>query len=118
MAACAETIVIGTIAESDAGLFVFFKNLATGRITRISTTSNGDGLVSVDVSDMVLIPNQSYEIWVTLNSDGMDCRQAITPVDCTGTPTDETYTCFNVTFYNVHDKDLMMIYYSTQIITV
>lgn len=118
LVACAQIIVVGKILEANAGVFVFMKHLATGRINRFESVSDDDGYVEVDVTNFNLIPNQSYEIWITLNSNGVDCRVEITLEDCAGEPIETTYTCLETTFVEVFADDLMLTYYSTQKITI
>lgn len=118
IASCGENLTIGKISENDTDVYVFFKNLATGRITQIEATSDADGVVVADVSRANFMWKQSYEIWVTPVDEDIKCRLDVYPHDCSGSVGETAYTCFNTTFYRVHDTDAMIVYYVNQSLIV
>jgi len=59
---CIGLLTIGVISDNNTIVSVQFKNTATGRIDSFDATSNGLGLVVVDLSSFELIPNSAYMI--------------------------------------------------------
>jgi hypothetical protein len=62
---CAASIEIGTTTELNQGLIVYFKNLTTGRLDMLAATSDGAGLIVVDVTPITFMEGHKYEITVT-----------------------------------------------------
>jgi hypothetical protein len=91
-------LVIGTIANANADLNVYFQNNTTGHTLTLPGTSDGSGLVTVDVSEQQFASNQSYDIWVTLASTNMNARLTITIGS-------STMDCLSADFYKVKTEN-------------
>lgn len=66
---CPDTLVIGTIADANTNVLGYIKKVSNGATQLFSVTSDGDGLVSVDVSGITDFLNTSktqFEVWLTL----------------------------------------------------
>lgn len=118
IATCVNQIIIGTISSKSVDVYVYYKNIATGRITRMAGQSDSNGLVTVDVSAESFVSNQTYEFWITLTDSGIECKEDVSIVDCAGTTSDTTYTCFSVKFYMISQNDIAYYYYETQTFTL
>lgn len=63
---CTDAIVIGTIAEENTHVKVNFTNLATGATSSYPAQSDGDGLITLTLTDgMPLASGQYYQMWVS-----------------------------------------------------
>lgn len=81
LTAGAGTVVLGTVAETSSDVYVYVKNTATKQIYRQSTTTDGDGTVTLDLTDpdaFAYHPNATFEIWVTLQSADIGTVLSIT----------------------------------------
>jgi hypothetical protein len=108
---CSTTLVIGTIADASVSVSVYFKNITTNRLLILPGTSDGSGLVSVDVSDEQFATNQSFEIWVTLATGNMNDKKDIT-VNTT------TADCLAAQFYRVNNESDVVVNSSTFTISI
>ena len=65
---CGEDITIGTISSSNTDVYIYVRDIITGKIYRQETTSDGDGVVTLAMDDnnRFFQPIRTYEIWVTL----------------------------------------------------
>lgn len=87
---CAATLVIGTVALLNTAMYVYVKDVTTGRLHMQPSTSSGAGVVSLDMTlpdQTFWIPDHHYELWMTTaTSTGMDNRTdfviSSTTVDC------------------------------------
>lgn len=62
--ACVNLLTIGTISEINIGVFVVIEDVTQGRRMLIESTSDGDGLVSIDTSGLMFAENHSYIITI------------------------------------------------------
>ena len=92
------TLTVGTVANASVNVRVYFKNITTGRILGLPGTTDGAGLVTVDVSDEQFATNQSWEIWVTLTSTSVNKRLNLTVNSA-------TVDCLATTFIKAMDED-------------
>ena len=70
---CITEITVGTITELAADVYVFVKNISTGKIDRFSSTSDGAGLVKLSsIAANFFMDSYDYEIWITLRSAGQN----------------------------------------------
>ena len=95
---CVTTLTVGTVADASVNVRVYFKNITTGRILGLPGTTDGAGLVTVDVSDEQFATNQSWEIWVTLTSTSVNERLNLTVNSA-------TVDCLATTFIKAMDED-------------
>ena len=95
---CVTTLTVGTVANANVNVRVYFKNITTGRILGLPGTTDGAGLVTVDVSDEQFATNQSWEIWVTLTSTSINERLNLTVNSA-------TVDCLATTFIKAMDED-------------
>lgn len=72
---CTQTLNIGTISDINANVRVYIQDITTGQILSFDTTSDGSGLVSVDLSENNFFDNHAYEMWVTdANAEYRDAK--------------------------------------------
>lgn len=64
---CTADLIIGTIENTDTELYVYIKDLTTGRTEILNAESDSDGLVILDISAYTFSDNHSYEMWITLS---------------------------------------------------
>lgn len=81
---------------------VQFKDLVTGRIKQAETTSDGDGLITVNVDEIsgFFSPNFVYELTV-LTSNSSQCNV----IEWTIVGGTEPLSCVNITFVDI-DVDI------------
>lgn len=96
---CFDTLVLGTVADSDTAHYIYLKNLATGRDRRYAVTSSGTTL-QIDVANdgVKVSPGEWYEVRSTLAS----ATDITTNKDITISGTD--YSCLLVRFTEVYDS--------------
>jgi hypothetical protein len=95
---CTESIVLGALSEIDTEVYIYVKNTFTGYVHREETTSNGDGDVTLDLTQpdsSFYNQDSAYEVWVTLRSDSerMDILYAY----------GLTNTCLSLSFLRVNN---------------
>lgn len=61
---CTQEIVLGTITETDATLVVRIRNITTGVTVILDATSDGAGLITLDVSQFEFATAHAYEVSV------------------------------------------------------
>jgi len=106
---CIDELIIGTISLLSQDVFVFFKNTSIDYTVRLTGVSDGDGLVTIDLSALnnFFSPNYSYDIWITAEDESPTSKQDITY---------DTYTfydCLSAKFFRIEDSSMEAIYYST-----
>lgn len=97
---CLASLVVGTVTNLSANLKAYFYNITTKRITSISGTSDGAGLVTLDVSELSFSPNHTYVLTLTLAGDDVNSLLTVT-IDTT--TTDQIALRFN-DIYNTSDE--------------
>ena len=80
-----DEIIIGKIADFNAAMIVYLKDITTGLVSPFQTTSSGDGTVSIDTTDNMFAENHSYEAWITFANEGIEDKEDITIGDDTCT---------------------------------
>lgn len=65
---CISILTVGEINDSAQNVFVFIKDITTGRIETNESTSDLNGIVSIDASDYPFLDSHSYELWITKQS--------------------------------------------------
>ena len=102
---CATSTLVGTISSAETAIYVFIKNLSTGRLQRQETTTTATGRFGLDLSDpdaQFYNSDSDFELWVTLESanNQNDARETITLMDTT-----TSNTCFILTFEGIKDAN-------------
>ena len=69
---CLATLIVGAITDLNATLKAYLFNMTTRRITSVSGTSDGAGLVTLDVSNLEWSPNHAYVLSLTLAGDDVN----------------------------------------------
>ena len=117
IASCLTTMIIG-----DAGggypntlIYVYIRNVTTGKNIRLSSTTSGAGIIQPNVSTISFLPNQSYEIWVTLQTAASVTDYLPFKID--GDP-DNTYSCISLRFFSVSGPDNLTLPFLTQTISL
>lgn len=96
IAPCLTNLEMGTVSPTDTAMYVYIKRHGSAeRIERISTTTDGSGTLTPDLSGLpegFLSQNFEYEIWATEQANDIEDRETITlPV---GSVNDNCY-CLN-----------------------
>lgn len=96
---CVSALVIGAIDDTDADVYVFIKNIATGRLDRLEGTSDGNGIVTVSsIPTNYFMDKNDYEVWVTLRTVSQNARETIT-ID------GDDDTCWALPFLDMYGSD-------------
>ncbi len=98
---CLTNLIIGTISSLNTAVFVYIRDLTTGKLLRFSEVSSGAGQVTVTGLDTEpdFMPDHSYEMWITLQTAiSIEDRETITVTSSLG---DVTGTCFQIRFVAV-----------------
>lgn len=82
---CISSINIGAIEDTDTAVFVYIKDITTGRIELIRVTSDSEGMVVITTTDYTFSDIHSYELWITLASASINDKVNITIDDTTDT---------------------------------
>lgn len=93
---CMAILTIGTIAPT-TDVFVWLFNLTTGVATRFPVTSDGAGLVTVDLTDYPQIEGHDYQLYLT------PYPTTNTEENMNVTISAVVYTCFALRFVTVYD---------------
>lgn len=110
--ACITDLTIGTIGSNNADVYIYIKNISTGRLLRFDATSNGAGLVIVDISSQEWMQNQAYELWITLaTAVSIDDKENITI-------SGDSFSCFEISFVQVKDEEGNVITYASQTLEI
>ena len=62
---CVENLTLGTIPLTDTDVYIYFHNIKNGRFERTTATTDAGGLVIADLTQIKLMSNHIYEVWVT-----------------------------------------------------
>ena len=81
---CVSNITIGSIALTDTPVYVYVQNIGADQTTQISTTTDGSGVVTITDFQGFEQLNQSFELWVTDQTNTINQRQTITVEGQTG----------------------------------
>lgn len=111
---CSDEIVIGTFAP-DTDFYVYIQTIATGNIIRLEATSDGDGLLSIDTSEINFSDVLQYQLWVTLQS-ATSQHDNVTFTASDGSEEVEAIECLLLKFENVMDGDECCLCIETQTI--
>lgn len=109
--ACTTSLILGNISSLATAVYIYVRNLTSGKLYRQAVTSSVAGLVTLDKtlpSSYFYSPNHAYEIWVTLASaTNIDDKQTLTIGSSTA-------TCLNPVFDKPIDDDNLNITYTSQ----
>lgn len=86
---CINLLTVGSVSENNTIVIVLLKNTATGRTDWFSATTDGSGIVTIDLANFELIPNSTYLLEVTKESgesyqitiDGNTTNAILMPVE-------------------------------------
>ena len=65
---CTDALVLGT-ADPTTAYYVYIKDCSINYTERLSATTDGAGLLTVDISTLELLPTHAYEIWITKQTE-------------------------------------------------
>lgn len=108
---CPESLVIGTVPYNTTAMRIYFKNMATGRMTVIDATSSNAGLLTADLTDIDFVREQDYEVWTSRTTDSLETQSTIT-ISGTG------YSCLIVRFARPLDSAGSTLSYDSQTLTI
>lgn len=107
---CVSNLKIGSLSNSTE-YYVYFKNSSNGKINRVLSSTNGDGILIVEM-DFTPLAKSQYEVWVTLeNSEDIDAKENIL-IDGIEA------TCLYVQFQRVYNQYNSSITASNQTLTL
>lgn len=107
---CLTNLTIGYLSNN-TNYYVYFKNSSSGKLNRVSGTTNGNGLLTIAL-DFTPLSNSTYEAWVVLeSSENIDERENIL-ID--GIEAE----CLYVTFQRVYNSGNSSITATTQKLTL
>lgn len=73
---CVTNLKIGTLSNTTS-YYTYFRNSSSGKINRVTSTTNGSGVLSVEL-DFTPLTKSQYEVWVTLASaENMEDKENI-----------------------------------------
>jgi hypothetical protein len=75
---CLENLTIGTIADFNQDVKVIVEDITTGRRGTYHATSDGAGLVVVDLSDSDFAESHSYQGWIVKDGDNISDAYSVT----------------------------------------
>lgn len=81
LTAGAGTVILGTISSLSTAIYINVQNTATKAIYRQSATTDGAGVVTLDITDpsaQAYYFNTDYDVWVTLQTGDISTTQNIT----------------------------------------
>ena len=103
---CLTNLTIGSLSNSTS-YYAYFKNSSSGKLNRVSGTTNGNGIFTIAL-DFTPLSNSTYEVWVTLASaENIEAKEQIL-ID--GIETD----CLYVIFQRVYNSSNSSITATTQ----
>lgn len=117
---CLTTLIIGTTATISGSLYVYLKNHTTGVLYRFTGTTDGAGLLSLNVKDpdgssvtqFIPTPDHDYELWATATSaTNTDERVSIT-INAIA------YTALAISFERIYEDGDALTAYSTQTLKI
>lgn len=102
---CVDNIIIGSITDTDQAVYVFFQDQRSV-INRLSATSDGNGLITLDLTDTAnddfeIIPEMLYDIWVTRD----DAESITDKEDITVSGSLETFNCLGFKANKIRNDD-------------
>lgn len=95
---CLDELVLGSVSELNADVFVDIKNVSTGYSIRQAVTTSAEGLVTINLTDPVpsfYNPNSYYEISISSTT------QVLLPL----TIDDMEFDCIAVYFEKINGLD-------------
>lgn len=95
LARCMAVLTIGDTTHNTTAMYVYLLNHFTNVGVRFAVTTNGSGLLTVDLTDYPQIEGHDYELWATLaTATNPDDREIITIglVE---------YECFSINFIDI-----------------
>ena len=107
---CLTNLNIGTLANSSS-YYVYFKNSSSGKLNRVSGTTNGSGLLTIAL-DFTPLANSTYEVWVVLQASENIYEKETILID------DIESECLYVTFQRVYNSSNASITATTQKLTL
>jgi hypothetical protein len=93
---CILQLVAGTVSETSTSLIATFTNIATGRINYISCSSDGAGLVTIDLSGMKFLAGHAYDFTLSNEIGSAPLEITIGSVE---------YVCLSVVFEKFRNED-------------
>ena len=113
---CLTTLIIGTTATISGSLYVYLKNHTTGYLHRFTGTTDGAGLLSLNVKDpdadgntqFIPTPEHDYELWATTTSATNTEEKVNITINAV------VYTSLGFTFERVYEDENSLAAYSTQ----
>lgn len=103
---CTQELVVGTIADVSSALVVAIKDITTERLEIIQGESDGDGLVTIDISGYHFAPNHAYELWIFLAGSNLNDKKLITVEggDCDSQDSELIGLSFTDTYENTEEQ--------------
>lgn len=109
---CMTNLTIGTFTgNNNASVYVYLMNHTTGYLYRISGTTNGSGVLAIDITDggdFMPTPKHDYELYVTLQS------ATNTDERLTFTISSVNYTCAAIDFNQIWNEGDELAAYTNQ----
>jgi hypothetical protein len=103
--ACEEQqdLVIGTLT-ADTDYWIYIHNESTGRNYKVSATSDGDGLLTINMIPLagILTSNNVYYLWVTEENVNITDQENIT-INAV------EYTSFRLTFNRIWEDGVTIV---------
>lgn len=76
---CTDSLIIGEVANANTPYIVYFKSLATGKISSYPITSDSNGILALIFTDgFPLASGTGYELWVNQAGDSIDTQEDLT----------------------------------------
>jgi len=98
--ACTTTLTVGTIANISTAIYIYIHDHTTDRLVRYSATSDGAGLVTVDLSDgQQYAEDHDYELYITLASATNIEEKVSFTINAVA------YSCVALNFKRAYDND-------------
>lgn len=96
---CLGELTIGVIGDHSQSISIYIRDITTGLLQIFQSTSDVNGIVKVDLTEIEFSDLHTYEIWITLAGLTPDDRTTITVGD-------NSSTLLLVTFERVMDNDI------------
>lgn len=112
IARCITNLIVGTISSLNTAVYVYIKNLTTGRDVRYAVTTSAAGLITVPITPQRFSEDHSYELYVTLTTaNNISVKQNITI-------SGEVSDCVSLRFKTIYNNDNEIVTYTNQTLTV
>lgn len=108
---CPQSLVIGTVLYNSTAMNIYFKNMATGRITFVEATTSIAGLLTADLTNIDFAREQDYEVWTSRTTDSLETQTTIIIAS-------NPYTCLIVRFARPFDSAGATTEYASQTLTI